>query len=106
MPSESGEAGAEHFFAGVFAALSREGARPADKEGCDDAFFAGLSDFDCNSREPTKSPPAEGTNDLWAPASNSLKARTTFLCTRSKQIPKGPPEAQVATGLLSRLQRL
>lgn len=68
----AGDTGAENYFAGVFAALGREGQRP-DREACDDPFFAGLSAID--SHGVPSSSAAGGGNELWAPGSGSLQAR-------------------------------
>jgi hypothetical protein len=71
-----GEAGSEPFSAGVLlAAFSREGAR-REREGCDDAWFAGLPDFD--SQDAPRSP-AQAGQGAWAAGSGSLQARAPIL---------------------------
>ena len=71
----AGDTGAENYFAGVIAALGREGQRP-DREACDDPFFAGLSAID--SHGAPSSPAAGGGHELWVPGSGSLQARSLW----------------------------
>jgi len=75
-PAGAGEAGSEPFSAGVLlAAFGREGAR-REREGCDDAWFAGLPDFD--SQDAPRSP-AQAGQGAWAAGSGSLQARAPIL---------------------------